>query len=109
MSVMKLTAFVRKEAGKGPARRLRMAGRIPAVLYGKSIEPRNLSLDRNELIKTLHRRSGDEREVELTIVDGDREESLRVRLQAIQQDPVTYVPLHVDFLAMETEAAGADA
>ncbi|HBM96500.1 TPA: 50S ribosomal protein L25, partial [bacterium UBP9_UBA11836] len=38
MSQVKLEAKVRKETGKGVARRLRREGRIPAVLYGHHLE-----------------------------------------------------------------------
>ena len=44
-----LVAEVREATGKGAARKLRAAGRIPAVLYGKGRESRSLTLDPAEL------------------------------------------------------------
>jgi len=53
-----LNADVRKESGKGPARRARMAGRVPAVLYGSSIEPVSLLVDAKEMTHALHTEAG---------------------------------------------------
>ncbi len=44
-----LTRESRVELGKGPCRRLRVKGRVPAVVYGKGIEPVTVSVDRKEL------------------------------------------------------------
>lgn len=44
-----LTIETRVELGKGPCRRLRVKGRVPAVVYGKGIEPVAVSVDRKEL------------------------------------------------------------
>lgn len=54
-----LTVKSRTETGKCPAGRLRMAGRVPAVLYGKEIKGAvPLSLDNKELEKVLHTAAG---------------------------------------------------
>ena len=44
-----LTAEFRDDQGKGASRRLRHAGRVPAILYGGKREPRALSLDHVKL------------------------------------------------------------
>ncbi|MEA5113769.1 MAG: 50S ribosomal protein L25 [Geobacteraceae bacterium] len=44
-----LTIESRVELGKGPCRRLRVNGRVPAVVYGKGFEPVTVSVDRKEL------------------------------------------------------------
>ena len=44
-----LTAEFRDDQGKGASRRLRHAGRVPAILYGGTREPRALSLDHTKL------------------------------------------------------------
>ena len=38
MEAIELKASIRKESGKGPARRLRAEGLVPAVLYGSGAE-----------------------------------------------------------------------
>lgn len=44
-----LTIESRVELGKGPCRRLRVKGRVPAVVYGKGFEPVTVSVDSKEL------------------------------------------------------------
>ena len=48
MSQDKLVTEIRSEFGKGAARRLRAAGKIPAVLYGHGSEPKHLALPAHE-------------------------------------------------------------
>ena len=45
---------VRENAGKGVARKLRAAGRIPAVLYGQGRDPISLDLEPRVLERLLH-------------------------------------------------------
>ena len=49
----KVIAEVRENFGKGFARRLRAAGKIPAVLYGHGTDPQHLSLPARELAAIL--------------------------------------------------------
>ncbi|MEJ2687486.1 MAG: 50S ribosomal protein L25/general stress protein Ctc [Gammaproteobacteria bacterium] len=48
-----LVAEPRNDTGKGASRRLRRAGRVPAILYGGGQEPQALSLDHNLLLQQL--------------------------------------------------------
>ncbi|MGA7800026.1 MAG: 50S ribosomal protein L25/general stress protein Ctc [Gammaproteobacteria bacterium] len=48
-----LVAEPRNDKGKGASRRLRRAGRVPAILYGGAQEPQALSLDHNLLLQQL--------------------------------------------------------
>lgn len=48
MSQDKLVTEIRSEFGKGAARRLRAAGKIPAVLYGHGTDPKHLALPAHE-------------------------------------------------------------
>jgi large subunit ribosomal protein L25 len=53
METQTLTAEVRTGRGKGPARQLRISGKIPAVLYGPGGETLALTIDPVQLVKTL--------------------------------------------------------
>ncbi len=54
-----LTVNLREQTGKCPNKRLRKAGRIPAVLYGKEMKDAiSLSLDKKEREKVLHTGAG---------------------------------------------------
>jgi large subunit ribosomal protein L25 len=48
-----IAAEPRTEFGKGPARRERRAGRVPAVLYGHGTEPRHVSLPGHDVLLAL--------------------------------------------------------
>jgi large subunit ribosomal protein L25 len=50
---VRIAAEPRTEFGKGPARRERRAGRVPAVLYGHGTDPRHVSLPGHEVLLAL--------------------------------------------------------
>jgi len=53
VSEVRLSAETRSEFGKGFARRIRAAGKIPAVLYGHGTDPRHLALPAREFAKAI--------------------------------------------------------
>lgn len=93
MATTTVQAEVRKERGKGPARRLRNEGKIPAVLYGQGIEPTPLTVSPKDIKKALTGEKG--RNVLLDVQFGGRSEHAMVREVAV--DPVSREPIHVDF------------
>ena len=58
MELIELKANVRTGRKKGPSRRLRAEGRIPAVLYGPGAETIALSIDTTELDKAIKSKTG---------------------------------------------------
>jgi large subunit ribosomal protein L25 len=50
---VRIAAEPRTEFGKGPARRERRAGRVPAVLYGHGSDPRHVSLPGHDVLLAL--------------------------------------------------------
>lgn len=48
-----LSAESRNDMGKGASRRLRRAGKVPAIIYGGGGEPQALTLNHNELLRNL--------------------------------------------------------
>lgn len=98
-----LKAQLRAETGKEAARKLRFQGRIPAIMYGKDMEPRGLSLDLQETEYLFQRIS-----VENTILDLDIEgddEPSRTLIREIQSYPHKPGLLHVDFLRIQKGVA----
>lgn len=95
-----LKAQARTTVGKGAARAVRRAGRVPAVIYGDGKPPVGISLDfieTNKLIYAGHFLT--------TLFDIDVDgEKYHVIPRDYQLDPVKDFPLHVDFLRV---AAGA--
>src|SRR5690554_4017042 len=90
-----LKAEKRDEAGKGTARKLRGAGRIPAVLYGRGEETRSLSVDAHELELLMQRVHLENTVVQLKI-DGVRS-AVKAIAREVQRHPSRPFILHVDF------------
>ena len=95
-----LSAESRKTVGKGPARRMRAEGRIPAILYGESKEAVSLSLDRREISMLLRRHEGHHLLLDLTVT-GDGGETTLAMLRETAVDPVNRTLLHADFLRVD--------
>jgi len=93
MASASLSAEARTETGKGVARKLRSAGRVPAVVYGHAREAQALSLQTRELEKLLSSISTGSTVVELTL-DGATTKTL---IREVQRHPFKKQILHVDF------------
>lgn len=89
-----LAAAKRDRAGKGIARALRREGRIPAVIYGDSKEPLNISLVSNDANVEYNRGHMFTTLCDLE-VDGDKH---LVLARDVQLHPVTDNVQHIDFL-----------
>lgn len=97
---VKIVAESRSEAGKGPARRLRAEGRVPAVVYGSRVSPAKLHVDALDLYHALHTSAGLNVLIRLQ-VDGD--EHLTIARE-VQRHPVRGDLVHVDFVAFDRES-----
>lgn len=53
MPEVRIAAEPRTEFGKGPSRRVRRAGRVPAVLYGHGTDPRHVTLPGHDVLLAL--------------------------------------------------------
>lgn len=90
-----LAAATRETRGKNEARRLRRAGRLPAVVYGGApVRSQAVEVDPKALLRILHSESGFNTLVDLE-VDGSA--SGQVLIKDVQHDPLTDNLLHVDF------------
>jgi large subunit ribosomal protein L25 len=86
----------RERGGKGVARQIRRAGRIPAVLYGEG-KSTPLEVDPTVLLKVLHSESGENALMNLKILGGKGKESTATAiLRDFQRDPVSGEILHAD-------------
>ncbi len=100
MAVNALVAEVRDATGKGVSRRLRAAGRIPAVVYGKGAESKAISIDPSALQRLLQGSgAGMNTLIELS-VDGT---TRTVLVKELQRDPVRGRPLHTDFYLVDLD------
>lgn len=92
MSEVRIAAEPRTEFGKGPARRTRRAGRVPAVLYGHGTPPRHISLPGHELMLALKSSN-----VLLRVEGLDGGPALALP-KDVQRDPIKGFLEHIDLL-----------
>ncbi len=90
-----LAATNREIIGKHVAR-LRRAGQLPAVVFGRGLESQAVTLDGHEF-EQLQRRIGQNALVDLSV---DGKKPTPVLVQGIQRDPVHRQMLHVDLFAV---------
>lgn len=100
MDTVKLFVQRRKEAGKGPARRLRKAGHVPAVVYGRGRETVPLVLGATEVRAALAH--GHNVVLELQYPGDDRAKNYAV-VKEIQHHPTRHQILHVDLQEVDLE------
>ena len=93
MATAQLSASPRDAAGKGAARSLRSAGKIPAVIYGHAREPQSLAIPTREFEKLLERVSAESTVIELDLAGT----VARTLIREIQRHPFKKQILHVDF------------
>lgn len=89
-----LNLELREQTGKGISRRLRSAGRVPAVVYGKGMEPVCVSLDQKEFSEVIAGAGG--RNHILTVNGGGALNGENVIVADLYQDCIKGTPLHVD-------------
>ena len=89
-----IQAEARQGTGKGVARKLRAVGKVPAVLYGRGLDPVAVAVDRMSLLRAFKTDAGRNVLIDLQ-VEGDSHLTLA---RELQRDPVRGTILHVDFL-----------
>jgi len=98
-----LKAAYRTDTGKEYARKLRAEGRIPAVLYGKDMEAKSLTLDVQET-EYLFQRIAVENTILDLVIEGEKE-PVQTLIREIQSYPHKTGLLHVDFLRIQKGVA----
>ena len=91
-----LNVQARTAGGTGDARRLRKTGLIPAIVYGKGIEPKCISVNATEW-QLLSRN-----ELNILSLVEDGKETL-VLLKEVQHDPIRNRTRHLDFQAIRMD------
>jgi large subunit ribosomal protein L25 len=99
--MFEINADIRADVGKGASRRLRRAGRVPAVLYGGGREPVSLTLQHSEVMRHLDYEAFYSHV--LTIRAGEK--SQNAILRDVQRHPFKPTVLHLDFLRVMADTA----
>jgi len=94
---MQFTATSRSVQGSSASRRLRRAGRVPAIVYGGAAAPVSIELDHNEIYHALRKEQFHSSILDMKL-DG---QSHQVLLRAVQWHAYKPLVLHVDFQRVE--------
>ena len=90
----KVLAELRENFGKGFARRLRAAGKIPAVIYGHGTDPKHVALPGHQ-VGLLIRRANAVLDLDIA---GTKE---LVLVKDVQRDPVLQIIEHIDLIVIK--------
>ncbi|MGY1459650.1 MULTISPECIES: 50S ribosomal protein L25/general stress protein Ctc [unclassified Luteimonas] len=101
MSTNKITAASRKDEGKGASRRLRHAGKVPAVVYGGDSAPQSIQLDQEKTWVASQHEWFYSSIMDLE-VDGKVQ---RVLLRDMQRHPYRQLIMHLDFQRVSENVA----
>jgi large subunit ribosomal protein L25 len=97
MAEVKLTVTKREGTGKGHARRSRMSGKVPGVVYGLGMDAVPIEVDRREFVTALHTDAGMNVLLDLSL-DGTK---ILALTKELQRDPVRGTLLHADFIKID--------
>jgi large subunit ribosomal protein L25 len=84
--------------GKGPSRRSRLAGVLPAVVYGKGVATQNITVTEKDIEKVLRTKRGKNTLLNLSV---DGAGTHKVLIKDYQGDPLSRRVRHVDFWAVD--------
>ena len=96
MANLRLSAETRSETGKSAGRKLRRAGKVPAVLYGKDRDGVSLSLDNLDVTHLLATHGATTSILELEIKDGGKSLKKNILIKEIQKHPFREEVVHMD-------------
>lgn len=92
-----LTLAAKKRGIYGKAvRKLRKSGVLPAVLYGHGVPSTALEIFQRDFLRVF-REAGENTIVTLTIEEDGRQDVRNVLIHDVATDPITGMPIHVDF------------
>jgi len=87
-----LNAELRTDMGKGASRRLRHAGKVPAILYGAGEEPTALTLEHNQLAHQIENEAFFSHILKVKVAGKDRQAIVK----DLQRHPSRPIIMHID-------------
>lgn len=100
MSQVSLRAEAGRTSGSRESRRIRRTGRVPAIVYGKGIDPKSVSVDGHDLHLALHTEAGANALINLEI-EGD--DTLLTMARVIERHPFRSEYRHIDFVTISLD------
>src|SRR5689334_12963201 len=107
MEFAKVSVEVRSQVGKGGAHKVRAAGKVPGVLYGRKLEPVAVAFDEKALLSSLDKERRRNTVLTLTVAQSGpngKTENVTAMVRDAQIDPLSQRLIHVDFLRVDLDA-----
>ena len=101
LNFAKVNVELRQQRGKGGAHKVRAAGQVPGVLYGRSAAPVPVSFDGRLLVKALDKDKRRNTVFTLSLTGGAAAEQVTAMIKDAQIDPISQTLVHVDFLRVD--------
>jgi large subunit ribosomal protein L25 len=103
MDFAKVNVEVRTGVGKGGARKVRAAGKVPGVIYGLKQDPLTVTFDEKELLTSLDKEKRRNTVLKLALTGNGKSEEVTAMVREAQIDPLSRRLEHVDFLRVDLE------
>jgi large subunit ribosomal protein L25 len=103
MDFSKVSVDVRKQTGKGGARKVRAGGKVPGVLYGHKSGPISVAFDEKTLLHSLDKERRRNTVFTLTVAGEGKNEQVTAMIRDAQIDPMSRRLMHVDFLRVDLD------
>lgn len=104
MADISLDVTRREDSGKGVARKLRQAGKIPAVVYGGHRESVAITVDRKSVSELIQKSEHGVRSIFLLKMSGT-DQQRHAMIKDIQIDPLSRKMTHIDFVRVVMDEA----
>jgi large subunit ribosomal protein L25 len=107
MDFTKVNVEVRGGVGKGGSRKVRAAGKVPGVVYGRQLAPVAVTFDEKELLTSLDKEKRRNTVLTLSIAatdKGGQAEEVTAMVREAQINPLSRRLVHVDFLRVDIDA-----
>ncbi len=99
-SQVSLRADTGRDTGSRESRRLRRTGQVPAIVYGKGIDPLNVAVNGHDLHMALHTEAGSNALINLEIEGRDQ---ILTMARVIERHPFRNEYRHVDFVTVSLD------
>ncbi len=101
MESFELVAECRSDLGKNASKRFRLAGQIPAVVYGEKKEPIHVLLNEREIAKFYRQNSRKNVLINLDIQKDGASQKITVLPKKFDRNAISLSIIHVDFIQID--------
>lgn len=103
MEMTTIVAESRTETGKGPIKRMRNQGSVPAIMYGKGLETRLLKISKTIIKDFMTKGLTYNTPISLSVAIDGSETNHIAFIKEMKRQPVTGETLHIDFYVVATD------